>query len=92
MESEGFYTVEPLASSAQVSFNAARSLDLVDYYVDYTSNLSAGFTNTLMIRAVDVAENGDVLLSSIGSILFSHPHSIALILSVLWTDQFHRFY
>ena len=63
MESEGFYAVEPLANSAQVSFNAARSLDLVDYYVDYTSNLSAGFTNTPMIRAVDVAEKGDVLLS-----------------------------
>lgn len=62
-ESAAPYAVASLVSSAQISFNAARSLDLVDYFVDYTSDLSAGFSDTIAIRAADVAANGDVQLS-----------------------------
>lgn len=55
-------SILPQAGSSQVSFTAARSLDLVDYHLDFTQDLSAGFTEEMLIRAADMGAGGDVIL------------------------------
>ncbi len=62
-ESDAPFAVELLNSSSLISFTAARSLDLVDYYVDYTEDLSLGFSHTIHIKAADVGSGGSVMLS-----------------------------
>lgn len=62
-ETESPLNLEILATSTRASFTAPRSLDLVDYYVDYTQDLSTGFTETLTIRAADVGAGDAVVLT-----------------------------
>jgi len=45
------YPVDLVPSSSQASFTADRSLNVVDYYIDYTSDLSAGFNQSILVRS-----------------------------------------
>lgn len=49
-------------TQTEASFVAAHSLDLVDYYVDYSEDLSEGFLHTVHVRAADVGAGGFVTL------------------------------